>query len=698
MGAGRIAEYHLDVLKKMSSIDVVAVCDVSEARAEEMAARFGISKAVTSIDDLKPLGVQVVHLTVPPDYHVSMTKALLEKGFGVFAEKPIALDSADALMLAELAESKGLPLVVNHNNVFHPSFVRMCKRIEAGEIGRVEHVQVTLSVPLAQLDAGDYTHWMFRTPRNIVFEQAVHPLSQVQHLLGKVKSATTTVLGKREILPGQFFFDRWSTAFTAERGTAEMYMAFGQPFTRSTVQVLGTDGSLEADMFHDQMSGEQKTLYLDFWNSYRAGAGRAKGLAKDARRVLKNWSMFTLGLAPRRDAFYLGMKGSIEAFHRDLRAGRPLENDARKALQVTEWADALAGETSNQPAPVPQFPDPGEARENEIVVLGSNGFIGRRVVHQLLEKGSNVTCVVRRTFSLPEEIVREGLSGRLRIVRASLTDETALRAALKGAKTCIHLATGGADTWEEVQKVMVQGSVKVAEICADMGIKRLVYVSSVAALYTGGDKPLYDSWETDSQPEKRSVYARGKAAAEKALKDVAERRGLGLVVARPGVVLGEGTPMQHSGYGMWVRDNHCVGWGAGKAALPLVLADDVAAGLVAAALAPGKGVDGEALNLCANTGITGREAVQALASSTGRRIEFHPRSVWISQTMEIGKWIVKRVGGRKAPFPSYRDIKSRSLTRPFTSNIAREQLGWRPVEEREAFLAKAIEVYAPRRS
>ena len=128
--------------------------------------------------------------------------------------------------------------------------------------------------------------------------------------------------------------------------------------------------------------------------------------------------------------------------------------------------------------------------------------------------------------------------------------------------------------------------------------------------------------------------------AEAALRAVADRTGLGLVVARPGVVLGEGTPMQHSGLGLWVRDNHCVGWGPGGDPLPLVLADDVADALVAACLADGAGVDGKALNLCANPGISGHEAVEELRRATGRRIAFHPRGLATSQAMEIGKWVV----------------------------------------------------------
>lgn len=700
VGAGYIADFHLEILTKTKGVELFAVCDVSESRAKAAAKRFGAKHAVTDLTELAGLGVDIAHLAVPPDLHVPLTKALLESGVGVFAEKPIALSTEDARELAELAAAKGLALGVNHNNVFHPSFTRLMERLESGEIGRPEHVQVTLSVPLRQLDAGDYSHWMFRAPRNIVFEQAVHPLSQIEHLLGSVKDATVHKLQETELHPGQPFIKRWSASFTAERGTGELYMAFGEPFTRSTIQVLGSDGSLEADLFHDQLNGEQKTLWLDFWNSYLAGAKRAKQTKKDARRVLKNWSMFTLGLGSRKDAFFVGMQASIQAFHQALRSGTDLPNDAWTALRVTEWADALAGDTSAEPPPVPEFPEPGEARENEIVVLGGTGFIGRRVVTRLLAKGENVTCITRRFHSLPPEIVEPALDGRLRLVKASLGDEEGMARALKGSRRCIHLATGNGDDWETVQKVMVEGSARVAEQCSEAGVERLVYVSSIAALYTGPDGApdgsIADSWEVDGELDKRPIYARGKAEAEKALKAVAERTGLKLVVTRPGVVLGEGTPMQHSGLGLWVRDNHCVGWGVGDNPLPLVLADDVADALVSATLVEGDGVDGKAINLCANPGISGHEAVTALQKATGRKIAFHPRGLFTSQLMEVGKWLVKKAGRRKAPFPSYRDLKSRALITPFKSDLAREVLDWKPVEDKEEFLDKAIRIYGRR--
>ena len=99
------------------------------------------------------------------------------------------------------------------------------------------------------------------------------------------------------------------------------------------------------------------------------------------------------------------------------------------------------------------------------------------------------------------------------------------------------------------------------------------------------------------------------------------------------------------------------------------------------------------MNLCAKIDLNAAQVVEAMRKATGRALHFHPRSLSTSQTMEIGKWIVKRVGGRKVDFPAYRDLKARGLSVPFASDGAREHLNWKPVEDPEEFLDKAIRIY-----
>ncbi|MDP6410558.1 MAG: NAD-dependent epimerase/dehydratase family protein, partial [Planctomycetota bacterium] len=600
--------------------------------------------------------------------------------------------------LGELACARGLALGVNHNHAFHPAFTRLAQRVRAGEIGRLEHVRATWSVPLMQLDAEQYSHWMFRDPRHIVFEQAVHPLSQVHTLLGRVLSCQTSVLKSRELLPGQVFHDCWVIAARAERGTAEIHLAFGQGFTRSTLEAIGSDGCLEADFTHDAVAGESATRWLDFYNSYAASAGRGRSLRRAARRGLFGYLAATLGLRPRADAFFVGMRESLSAFHRALRAGEPAPVDALRAGEVLDWCEAIAAGAA-APEPPPAAPLASEpVRPGEVVVLGGTGFIGQRVVTRLLAAQRPVTCIVRRTHSLPEHITEAARDGRLRLVRGSLEDTDGLAEKLAGACAVVHLATGGGDTWEEVTRSMVDGTRAVGEACLAAGVPRLLYVSSIASLYTGLDLDgeLDDSTATDPLPDGRSLYSRGKIAAEAAVLELFEERGLGVCILRPGIVVGAGTPMQHSGLGLWVRDSHCIGWGRGNHPLPLVWVEDAAEAIARAAMFEGTELDGVALNLCARVALTASEIVAELAASSGRALVFHPRSLALSQAMEVGKWFVKIAGGRRGiPFPSWRDLSSRSLRPVFTCTTARRLLDWEPVEEREAFLDATVRIHAP---
>jgi hypothetical protein len=98
--------------------------------------------------------------------------------------------------------------------------------------------------------------------------------------------------------------------------------------------------------------------------------------------------------------------------------------------------------------------------------------------------------------------------------------------------------------------------------------------------------------------------------------------------------------------------------------------------------------------LCARVPLSAREIVAELSRASGSSLVFHPRSLVLAQSMEIGKWMVKKLGRRPGvEFPSWRDLNARALVPPFTSRTAREMLGWKPVEDRETFLDRAVRIY-----
>src|SRR5271156_6025202 len=92
IGCGAIAREHLSVLADLDNVEIVAVCDISPARAEAAAERFGIAKWYTShlslLADVRP---DLVHITTPPTSHFPIAKDFLAAGLNVFCEKPMTI-------------------------------------------------------------------------------------------------------------------------------------------------------------------------------------------------------------------------------------------------------------------------------------------------------------------------------------------------------------------------------------------------------------------------------------------------------------------------------------------------------------------------------------------------------------------------------------------------------------------------------
>jgi nucleoside-diphosphate-sugar epimerase len=259
-----------------------------------------------------------------------------------------------------------------------------------------------------------------------------------------------------------------------------------------------------------------------------------------------------------------------------------------------------------------------------------------------------------------------------------------------GAEVFFYLATGGGNTWEEYKRDFVDSARHVSEACLKHGVRRLVYTSSIAALNLGGSQPVTCDTPPDPEPLKRNLYSRGKILAELVLREMYTGSGLPVTIMRPGLVLGRGGMLNHSGLGYWPAGNYCLGWGRGNSPLPFVLVDDVADAMVAAMDA--SGIEGRAFNLVGDVRLSASEFVRELCYRSRRNFHFLPQSLYKMQAIEIFKWALKVAAGKKEnPFPPFRDLKSRALTAPFDCRIVKERLHWEPNSDREFFLREAID-------
>jgi nucleoside-diphosphate-sugar epimerase len=313
----------------------------------------------------------------------------------------------------------------------------------------------------------------------------------------------------------------------------------------------------------------------------------------------------------------------------------------------------------------------------EACVFGGSGFIGQALVRHLVQDGYAVRVVSRKPSAVAPAagvMVHEG----------DVTRPESIDAAVRGASVVFLLIAGGGDRWSDFERSVVAGTAAVARACARHGVRRLVYTSSIAALYLGRRGIVDERVGTDPKAHVRNLYARAKIAAEQVL--CAEP--IEWVIIRPGLVMGRGGTLNHAGLGMWPSDRYCLGWGAGTNPLPFVLVDDVARAMARAAIAP---VGGMSFNLAGDVYMSAREFVQLLAEHSRRAITFLPGSTLRRQTVDVAKWIVKCLARKPENlFPSVRDLRSNQLETALDCSRAKLLLGWQPNADREVFIREAI--------
>jgi predicted dehydrogenase len=116
VGPGFVATHHIDAVRRLGDVDVVAICGSSQEAAERKALELCARKAYGSyLDLIEDPAVEVVHNTTPNHLHLDVSLAALRAGKHVISDKPLALNHAECCILRDAAEAAGVVNVVTFN-------------------------------------------------------------------------------------------------------------------------------------------------------------------------------------------------------------------------------------------------------------------------------------------------------------------------------------------------------------------------------------------------------------------------------------------------------------------------------------------------------------------------------------------------------------------------------------------------------
>ncbi|MGG1691811.1 Gfo/Idh/MocA family protein [Heyndrickxia ginsengihumi] len=141
IGTGFIGPTHIEAIRRLGFVEVLALAETSQEAAEKKAADLGIPKAYGDYREmLRDDEIQVVHNCTPNHVHFEINKEIILAGKHVLSEKPLAMNSQESAELLALAKKQGIVHGVNFNYRQHASVQNLREKIANGDIGKVNLV------------------------------------------------------------------------------------------------------------------------------------------------------------------------------------------------------------------------------------------------------------------------------------------------------------------------------------------------------------------------------------------------------------------------------------------------------------------------------------------------------------------------------------------------------------------------------
>ena len=692
VGAGFISKYHIDAINREPNVNLVAICDLRRKAAESLVrSHESVSVYVDLQEMLNTEKPNVVHILTQPDSHFFLAKMVLESGAHAIIEKPVTTNSEEALKLEQIAKNNNVSIAINHNFVFSRPFNRLKSVLDKGELGPLKSIRIVWKKTLPQMSFGPWNLWMLREPGNILFETGSHSLSELLSIIGNTPVILNVDARKPKTLPsGSVFFQRWNISASSGDTYIQIDTAFDHGYDQHFVEVEGLFGVARADVENDYFVIDQPTGKEYDFERFSINKREGKSRKKQSIQTFLSYAGSKLSKSftgnPYETSMLLGIK---ECYRQLANQSSRTESSIGYAIQIAKTAETILMHLPQVfPSEAPALPVVAKTPtlDAKTLIIGASGFIGKKLLLALVNRGEKVRAMVRNNSSL----VGVPSAENLEIIVGDFRDTALMEKALDGIESVVHLAVAHGNSLDDYLIKDSIPTIEFAKQCLKKKIKRFVYTGTIDSLDLSKNHLIKESDGVDSRIRRRNNYGHSKAITESQLKTLYKEQGFPVVIVRPAIVVGEGGPVMHVGVANWSGLGYCTFWGDGLNKIPLVLVDDIVKGINAVLDTPG--IEGNTYNLSAQSCVSASEYVNEVEKVLNCKIRTHTRSATKPFFTDFIKWIIK-VAARhpdKRRIPSIHDWKCREQHAGFDTSTAQNDLGWIPTNDRQTIIEKGI--------